>query len=135
MQKLHQRYQTTTSSTDSYHAVIKAGFHTFPFKEDRAFKVVIRNLHHSTPISEIKNELTALGHMTHNIINVLQCIIKQPLPLFFVGLEPTETYLISITSYILLKNESRRTPSQTSTISISPVPRLGTKYSHTFIPD
>ncbi|KAL4104827.1 hypothetical protein QTP88_020103 [Uroleucon formosanum] len=84
----------STSSADSYRTVIKflqsnkADFHTFQLKEDRAFRVVIRNLHHSTPISEIKNELIALGHTPRNITNVLQRITKQPLPLFFIDLEP-----------------------------------------------
>jgi len=84
----------STSSADSYRTVIKflqsnkADFHTFQLKEDRAFRVVIRNLHHSTPISEIKNELIALGHTPRNITNVLQRTTKQPLPLFFIDLEP-----------------------------------------------
>ena len=84
----------STSSADSYHTVIKflqsnkVDFHTFQLKEDKAFRVVIRNLHHSTPISEIKNELTALRHTPRNITNVLQRITKQPLPLFFIDLEP-----------------------------------------------
>lgn len=54
---------------DSYRAVIKflqcnkADFHTYQSKEDRAYRVVIRNLHHTTPIEEIKKELLSLSHL------------------------------------------------------------------------
>ncbi|KAL4098473.1 hypothetical protein QTP88_023078 [Uroleucon formosanum] len=84
----------STRYTDSYRTVIKflqsnkADFHTFQLKEDRAFRVVIKNLHHSTTISEIKNKFTAHEHTPRNITNVLQRITKQPLPLFFIDLKP-----------------------------------------------
>lgn len=51
----------STQSSDSYRSVIKflqqkkADFHTYQLKEERAFRVVLRNLHHTTPIEEIKN--------------------------------------------------------------------------------
>jgi len=83
----------STSSPDSYRSVIKflqsnkAAFHTYQLKQDRAFRIVIRNLHHSTPIKEIEKELSALGHMPRNVTNVLHIVTKQPLPLFFVDLE------------------------------------------------
>ncbi|KAL4100933.1 hypothetical protein QTP88_020958 [Uroleucon formosanum] len=60
----------STSSPDSYRSVIKflqsnkAAFHTYQLKQDRSFRIVIRNLHHSTPIKEIEKELLALGHMS-----------------------------------------------------------------------
>lgn len=58
----------STNPANSYRSVIKflqsnnAAFHTYQLKEDRAFRVVIKNINHSISIIKIKNELTALGH-------------------------------------------------------------------------
>jgi hypothetical protein len=49
---------------------------------------VIRNLHPSTKIEFIKEELGKNGHLARNITNVLQNLTKIPLPLFFIDLEP-----------------------------------------------
>jgi len=83
----------STKSSDSYRSVIKflqynkADFHTYQLKEDRAYRVVLRNLHHTTPIEEIKNELISHGHTPRNVTNVLQRNSKLPLPMFFIDLE------------------------------------------------
>lgn len=37
--------------------------HTFTPKNDRPFRIVIRNLHHSTPVDEIQTALEARGHV------------------------------------------------------------------------
>lgn len=112
----------STNSPDSYRTVIKflqtnkAAFHTYQLKQDRAFRIVIRNLHHSTPINEIKNELATFGHTTRNITNVLQRITKKPLPLFFVDLEPDinnkEVFSINQLYYTKIKIEEPRTNNQ-----------------------
>jgi hypothetical protein len=50
-------------TAESYRSVIRffqknnTDFHTFQLKQDKAYRVVIRNLHHTIPINEIKNEL------------------------------------------------------------------------------
>lgn len=62
--------------------------HTYQIREERAYRVVIRNLHHSVPIEEIKNELLTHGHRVRNIMNVRHRVTKEPLPMFFVDLEP-----------------------------------------------
>jgi hypothetical protein len=62
--------------------------HTYQLKEERAFRIVIRYLHHSTNIEDIKQELAELGHRVRNIINILHKSTKEPLNLFFVDLEP-----------------------------------------------
>ena len=84
----------STSSPDSYRTVIKflqtkkAAFHTYQLKQDSAFKIVIRNLHHSIPITEIIKEFLALEHIPRNVTNILHENNKQFLPLFFIDLEP-----------------------------------------------
>jgi hypothetical protein len=62
--------------------------HTYQLKQDRAYRVVIRDLHHSIPLTDIIEELNKKGHKVRNIINVKHRISKDPLPLFFVDLEP-----------------------------------------------
>nr|CAI5850793.1 unnamed protein product [Callosobruchus analis] len=64
--------------------------HTYQLKEERAYRVVIRYLHHSTKIGDIKDELEKLGHKVRSILNVQHRITKEPLNLFFVDLEPAE---------------------------------------------
>jgi len=46
--------------------------HTYQIKQDRAYRVVIRNLHYSIPIDEIKEELQKKGHSVRNILNIRQ---------------------------------------------------------------
>lgn len=64
--------------------------HTYQLKEERAFRIVIKYLHHSTSIENIKQELFQLGHTVRNIINVRHRITKEPLNTFFVDLEPSD---------------------------------------------
>lgn len=66
-----------------------AEFHTFQLKEDKAFRVVIRGLHHSIPPDTIKNELVNLGYNVRNVTNVISRD-KVKLPLFYVDLEPNK---------------------------------------------
>lgn len=64
--------------------------HTYQPKENRAFRVVIKNLHFSTNIEEIKDELSKQGHKVRNIHNGKSRVTKEPLNLFFVDLEPSD---------------------------------------------
>jgi hypothetical protein len=61
---------------------------TYKIKRERAYRIVIRDLHHSIPISDIIEELDKKEHKVRNTINVKHRISKEPLPLFFVDLEP-----------------------------------------------
>ena len=63
--------------------------HTYQPKEERSYRVVIRYLHHSVDIQELKEEISKLGHTVRNIINARHRITKDPLNLFFVDLEPS----------------------------------------------
>jgi hypothetical protein len=47
-------------------------FHTFMPSTYRSYKVIIRNLHHTTLISDISDALLELGHSTRRIINVMK---------------------------------------------------------------
>jgi hypothetical protein len=65
-------------------------YHTYQLKEERAYRIVIKHLHHSTDTEDIRQELLELGHNARNIINAHHRITKEPLNLFFVDLDPAE---------------------------------------------
>jgi 3-methyladenine DNA glycosylase AlkC len=52
--------------------------HTYQLKDERAFRIVIRYLHHSTNIEHIKQELAELGQRVRNI-NILHKSTKESL--------------------------------------------------------
>lgn len=63
--------------------------HTFNTKEDRCYRIVIRNLHHSTPPSAIKEEIELTGNVVvGEIINSKYGPDKKPTSTFFVNLMP-----------------------------------------------
>jgi len=62
--------------------------HTYQVKAERAYRIVIRHLHHSVPLNDIKEELQKEGHIIRNIMNIKNKQTKDPLSLFFVDLEP-----------------------------------------------
>ena len=100
-----------TFNSDSYRAVVKylrdneVPHHSFQNKEDKPYRVVIKNLHPSTDISYIKSELSALGFQPRNINNARHRKSKLPLPIFFIDLEPdsTNSAIFKLTS-LLHKN-------------------------------
>jgi len=67
----------------------KKGIHynTYQLKEETAHRVVLKYLHHTTEVEDIRQELFALGHVVRNI-NVHHRLTKEPLNRFFIGLEP-----------------------------------------------
>lgn len=85
----------TSDSKEVYSAIVKAltekstKFHTYQLKENRAFRVVLKHVHHTSDVDEIKESLKLRGHVVRNIHNILQRGTKNPLPMFFVDLEPS----------------------------------------------
>jgi hypothetical protein len=68
----------------------KTVHHNYQIRDERAYRVVLRNLHHSIPPHEIQAELETLGHKDRNILNIRHRVTKKPLPLYFVDLEPQD---------------------------------------------
>lgn len=62
--------------------------HTYQPKEERAYRIVIKHLHHTTDTKEISQELANKGHKVRNIMNGRSRTSKEPLNIFFVDLEP-----------------------------------------------
>ena len=105
-------------SSDKYTTVIKAlaenrtEFHTYQPKVDRNFRTVLRGLHYSTDIQDIKSEIESLGHTVMNIYNIKQIRTNSPLPLFFVHFKPSvnnkDIYIIEALHYTKVKFEPPR---------------------------
>jgi hypothetical protein len=62
-------------------------FHTYKPRQDRRFRVVLRNLHPSTEVNDIKHALEE-GHEATNISNVKQRVTNKPLPIHFIDIKP-----------------------------------------------
>lgn len=83
-------------TSDKYRIIVKAltekktEFHTFQRKQERTFRAVIKNLHPTTNLDQIKEELMARGHQVTNIWNIKQRNTKKELPLFFIELKPAD---------------------------------------------
>ena len=83
-----------THCTEGYRSLIRhlqdenIVHHTYQLTQERAYRIVIRDLHHSIPTEDIKEELRTHGHPTRNITNIRHRVSKEPLPMFFVDLEP-----------------------------------------------
>lgn len=83
-----------TTSSNAYRTIIKylkdakAKFFTYQLKENKPYRIVIRNLHPTTPPDYIKEELENEGYQVRNVTNALHRVSKIKLPLFFVDLEP-----------------------------------------------
>lgn len=83
-------------SPDTYRKLVrhfhenKVTFHTYQIKQERAYRVVIRHLHPTIPTNLIIEELALHNHKIRNIINIKHRTTKEPLPLFFIDLEPAD---------------------------------------------
>jgi hypothetical protein len=50
--------------------------YTYQIRDERAYRVAIRNLRHSVPAHEIQAELETLGHKVRNILNIRHRVTK-----------------------------------------------------------
>jgi len=84
--------------------------HTYQLKEDKLYSVVIHNLHHTLPTAQIKEDLQKEVFQVRNITNITQRIKKQPLPMFYVDLEPANNnkaiYNLRFLHNLVIKVES-----------------------------
>jgi hypothetical protein len=103
-QVAHSQYEIKALSNDQvrikpttaehYRIIIKAladkqtDFHTYKLKEEKGYKVVLKNMHHSISTEDIKEEIEKLNHKVANIWNIKHYRTKLPLPMFFVELRP-----------------------------------------------
>lgn len=77
-------------TTQAYSTIVKelqnkgTEFHTYRLKQDRNFRVVLKNIHPST---DVKAAIEILGHQVINLWNIRSRSTKNPLPMFFVDLK------------------------------------------------
>lgn len=87
------KVKINTLTIDDYRTLVKhltelkVGFHTYQIKKDRAYRVVLKNMHFSTDLKDIKEAIESHGHAVRNVSN-LKSRSKDPLSIFFVDLEP-----------------------------------------------
>lgn len=62
-------------------------YHSYQKKQDRPFRVVLKNIHSSSDIEALKEELTTLGHQVINITNIQHRITKTKLSMFYINLK------------------------------------------------
>jgi len=79
-------------------------FHAFIPPKDKSYKVIIRNLYHTTLISDIPDASSELGHLTRRVTNVIQ----NPCPLFRVELNPNinNKEILNLSSILYVKSKS-----------------------------
>jgi hypothetical protein len=76
---------------ECYSTIVKAlaerrtEFHTHKLKEERGYRVVLKNMHYSI---NIKIKIEKLEHTVTNVWNIKQYRTKLPLSMFFVDLKP-----------------------------------------------
>src|SRR5215510_652536 len=70
------------TTSDSYRRLIKqlqvdkVIHHTYQPRGERAYRVVLRHLHHSIQPVVIKDELEGLGHTARNVLNIRHRLSK-----------------------------------------------------------
>jgi hypothetical protein len=64
-----------------------AEYHTYQLPDEKPYRIVVRGLHSTTNIDDIKQEIETHEHKVRAVVNVISRE-KVALPLFFVDLEP-----------------------------------------------
>jgi len=65
--------------------------HTYKPRQDRSFRVVVRNLHRSKDLHDIEQAIMEKGHEVTNIRNAKQRSTNRPLPLQFIDIKAHTT--------------------------------------------
>lgn len=65
----------------------KISFHTYQLSSNRCFRVVLRGMHHTACLDDIKFELDERGHNVLRIHNIKHRLTKEPLNMFFIDIE------------------------------------------------
>lgn len=91
---IEEQVKVQTKNTEVYTNIIKElitrkpEFHIYKPKQKRSFRVVLKNMHSSTNMEDIKQAINDLGHEVTNIY-AKYYVTKKPLPLFFIELKQT----------------------------------------------
>lgn len=92
----NDRVKIQSKTAESYSTIYKelkakdTEFFSYQPKQDRSFRVVLKNLHASTEKEEIKIAIEELGHKVLNVWNIQNSKTKQALPMWNIELESRE---------------------------------------------
>lgn len=79
-------------SPDAYRKLVRLlkdnaiNFYTYQFKQDKSYRAVLKNMHFSTDLKDLKDSIEEYGHKVRNITNLRHFKTKNPLPIFFIDL-------------------------------------------------
>lgn len=82
------------STIESYRKLMKylengkINYHTYQIRQERSYRVVLKGIHYTTPVLDIKAELLSLGFDVRNVHNVKRSKTKHPLSMFYIDLDP-----------------------------------------------
>ncbi|KAE9529197.1 hypothetical protein AGLY_011993 [Aphis glycines] len=85
-----------TTKPEYYRVIIhflkenEAQYHTYQPREEKSYRIVIRNLHPSTPTVDIGIAIEEEGYTVRQVSNVIHKTTKVKLPIFFIDLDPAE---------------------------------------------
>uniref|UniRef100_A0A1B0CK87 Putative nucleic-acid-binding protein from transposon x-element n=1 Tax=Lutzomyia longipalpis TaxID=7200 RepID=A0A1B0CK87_LUTLO len=104
------------NTVDAYRDVLKVlrekkmQLHSYQYKAEKPFRVVVRNLHHSTNVDEIRVALEEKGHSVQLVWNARHRRTKAALPIFFINLAPAvnnkDIYKIDVLLHTKIKVEA-----------------------------
>ena len=77
-------YKTLTK----YCKVKSIPYYTHQLKSERAFKVIVKGLHHSYPVQSLTEEIQSIGHTVRRINKLWNKRNNEPFNLFMIELEP-----------------------------------------------
>jgi hypothetical protein len=83
-----------TNNPDNYRKlihflkIINVIFHTYQLQAAKPFRIVIKNLHPSSPVTDIVIAIEEIRHSVRNVINIKYAQTKISIPLFFADLHP-----------------------------------------------
>jgi len=105
----HLKIQTDTP--DNYRKLIhylkniNIQYHTYQLQSDKSLRIVVRNLHPTTPETDIAYAIEEISHTVINVTNVKHNQTKNPLPLFFIDIDPkkSDSDIFAILSFLHIK--------------------------------
>lgn len=68
----------------------KTEFYTYQRKQDKSYKAVLRNMHPSTDLEDLKAAIEEYEHKVTRITNIRERTTQKPLPLFIIEIEPKD---------------------------------------------
>lgn len=89
-----EQLKIQVKSSEKYSVIVKelqqrnTNFHTYKPKEERNFRVVLKNIHPTVNTEDLKNEIASHGHEVTNIFNIKKRGTNEPMPLFFIEIKP-----------------------------------------------